>query len=412
MPVKPSTRKPRVRSVKEKQNNVTKPYDLLDQGNPNPTLDHNRAEDISVKGDTFKDPKIGLGDFWEAIKFYIDNKVKPSVVVNNQQIGVPVDYAFPERWNAAQKQGYLRDKDGRILLPAIAIKRDTIVRNRSLGNKLDGNMVHQYQVFKTGYSSLNQYDNFSVLTNSIPRREFRIAPVPDYVIITYNCSVYCNFQEDLDRIIQAFSYSADAYWGQVDLLQFKVKIDQFTDTIKYTQGDDRSVRADFNITLNGYLLPETIERDLSAKKKFISKAQVILRTITTSANPDIEIRNAARQNIIVGGAASVANNNRPPAPGLSTDIIKYINTNKEINATSNTSNVAVFTASFLPAPIGFPATSLDNFIFFANGQLIEKTAIISFVDNGSGQCILTVNISLLDYTFGSDYIITAIGKFL
>jgi len=415
MPVKPSTRKPKVRSVEEKQNHLIHPDPELGIGNPNPRRDNNRALDISVNGDQFKDPIIGLGDFYKAVKYYIENKVKPSVVINNQQVSVPLEYAFPERWFAAEKQGYLRDKDGRMLLPVIAIKRGGITRNRTLGNKLDGNIVHNYQIFKTGYSNLNQYDNFSVLTNSVPRKEFRLSPVPDYVMVTYNCSVYCNYQEDLDRVIEAFTYVGESYWGRTDLFMFKATIDQYTDVIEYSQGKDRSVRSDFDITINGYILPDSVERNISTQKKFISKSQVVLRAITTSDNPDTEIRTTSGIPP-TNAAVSVVDNARSGGGGgggsLTADVVLYIDTNKSIDSISTTTNTATFNAAFLAAPAGFPATSVDDFIFFANGQYITKTAIISFIDNGLGQCILTVNTTILDYSFSSDYVVTAVGKFV
>ena len=135
--------RPRPKSPEEKQNDLITPYEELGRGNPNPIDLHNRGNDVSVKGDDQKDVTINLDDFFNAIKYYVENKVKPSVIVNNQQIPVPLEWCFSERWNAAQKEGYLRDKTGRMLLPVIAIKRQNITRNRNLGNKLDGNKVNQ-----------------------------------------------------------------------------------------------------------------------------------------------------------------------------------------------------------------------------------------------------------------------------
>lgn len=280
----PSFRKPTKDSPDQIINKEITPYDLLNRGNPN--IPENRGDDVSVRSDINKEITISLEDFFIAIKVYIQDKIKPTIIEGGQQIPVPVEYASSERWYAAQKEGFLRDREGRALLPVITMKRTNVVRNRDLGNKLDGNRVHNYQVFQTQYNRKNIYDNFSLLTNRIPVKEYRIAPVPDYVIVTYNCSIFCNMQEDIDRIIQSFIFAADAYWGQYDRFRFKVNIEEFTDSIEYSQGEDRSVRSDFNIVLNGYLLPDSVNRDTALQKKILSKATLIFTSeIVNTSQP-------------------------------------------------------------------------------------------------------------------------------
>jgi hypothetical protein len=90
-------------------------------------------------------------------------------------------------------------------------------------------------------------------------------------------------------------------------------------------------------------------------------------------------------------------------------IVAYLNTNKEQQGTYISSNKVSF-GQWLAAPSTLPATSIDNFIFSCNGQLIEKSAIISFSEV-SGGSELTVNVPLLGYSFESDDVIIAIGKF-
>src|SRR6201986_1474172 len=130
----PQQKKPVKDSPTELINKQITPYDLLGRGNPNPVNDTNRGEDVSVNGDKTKEFKIGLEDLFLAVRYYINDIVKPSIIENDQVVPVKVEYAFPERWNSAQKEGFLRDKEGRKLLPAIAIKRTNVTRNRTLGN--------------------------------------------------------------------------------------------------------------------------------------------------------------------------------------------------------------------------------------------------------------------------------------
>lgn len=266
----PIQNKPRPVTQKEAINKQIHPNPALGIGNPNVTK--NRAADVSVKNDTFKEVTISLEDVYKAIADYIKNTIKPVVVENGQQIQVPVEYAFGDRWNEVQKNGFLRDKEGRLLLPMIVIKRDTIAKNRTIGNKLDGNQVHLYQSFITQYTQKNQYDNFAVLTGRIPVKQHHLVPIPDYVTITYNVSILTNSQKHSDEIIQAFTFAENSYWGQTERFKFSATIDNFADAVEYSQGEDRSVRCNFNIVVNAYLLPDSINRNLASTKKVLSKA--------------------------------------------------------------------------------------------------------------------------------------------
>ena len=412
MAEKPIRRSPRPKSPTEIINEQITPYDLLGVGNPNPIKDTNRGNDVSIKNNVNKDFEIGLKDLYAAVKYYICEIVKPSVIENGNYIPVPVEYAFAERWQAAQKEGFLRDKEGRILLPIITVMRSSIERNRTLGNKLDGNKVHNYQMLQTRYNRLNIYDNFSVLTNREPVKEYMLTPVPDYFIVTYKCSIFCNYQEHVDQIIQAFSFLADSYWGEYERFKFKVNIGQFTDSIQYNQGEDRSVRADFDIVLNGYLLPDTIARSIATQKKVLSPSQLLFTLETTESDIEnfgtsvISNKNKKGAAIIIDSIGGGSSNTQ----GYSAAALIYLDTNVTLFASSFTTNTATFAASFLTAPSPLPATSLSNFQFFYNGQLID-TGIVSFSDNGNGTSTLTINPSSLGYSFTQGSTITAVGKF-
>ena len=112
----------------------------------------NRGNDVSTKGDRVKDISIGLEDIDGAILYYFENIIKPTVIQNGQRIAVPIIYSNQELWKAIQADGYYRDANSKIMAPLITFKRDNIEKNRNLGNKLDGNKVHLYQVFEKKYT--------------------------------------------------------------------------------------------------------------------------------------------------------------------------------------------------------------------------------------------------------------------
>ena len=96
---------------------------------------------------------------------------------------------------------------------------------------------------------------------------------------------------------------------------------------------------------------------------------------------------------------------------VSNDSLVYINTNKQLTGTVTSAVTVTFNSTWLIAPAGLPATSIDNFTFFCNGQFIEKSAIVSFVE-ASGNSTLTINSAQLGYSFEATDEIIAIGKFI
>ena len=135
-------RKPIPKTQKELSNELSGANNSL-LGNPNLANPNfagpNRSLQDSFKGDTVKPFTIGIQDLDEAIMYYFQNVIRPFVIQNGNRIEVPVIYGAPERWKSVQRDGYYKDKNGAIMAPLIMFKRNTIEKNRSLGNKLDGN---------------------------------------------------------------------------------------------------------------------------------------------------------------------------------------------------------------------------------------------------------------------------------
>jgi hypothetical protein len=207
--------------------------------------------------------------------YYFNNVIKPFVIQNNERIAVPVIYGSPERWKSIQKDTYLRDKKGAIMMPIIVFKRDTIDKNRSLANKLDANMPNLYTTFQKAYNNKNFYSNFNVLNNRIPTKQFLANVVPDYVNLTYSCIVQTYYVEQLNKIIEAINYASDSYWGNPDRFKFRARIDSFTTVTELQQSQERLVRGTFTLKMYGYIVPDVIQKDMKAIKKFNDKSKII-----------------------------------------------------------------------------------------------------------------------------------------
>jgi hypothetical protein len=231
---------------------------------------------MSFKGDTTKQFTVGLQDIDESIMYYFQNVIRPTVYQNGVRTSVPVIYGAPERWKSVQKDGYYKDKNGAIMAPLIMFKRDTIDKNRSLTNKLDANSPHLYSSWMKTYNGKNAYSNFNVLTNHKPVEQFVVNVVPDYVTLTYTCAIQTYYVEQMNKIIEAINYASDSYWGDPERFKFKASIDSYSTTVEITDSTNRVIKGTFTIKLFGYIIPNTIQKELTAIKKYNSKAQVII----------------------------------------------------------------------------------------------------------------------------------------
>ena len=110
------------KTQKEISNSTIIPYEKLERGNPNSTGGVNRSEQISSKGNTSKPFGLGIKDIDEAISYYFNNVIKPSVMQNGQRIAVPIKYGSAERWKDAQREGYYRDDKAKSWLLLLFLK--------------------------------------------------------------------------------------------------------------------------------------------------------------------------------------------------------------------------------------------------------------------------------------------------
>jgi hypothetical protein len=262
-----------------------------EQGNPNSFVEDgktNRSLNLSFKDDTTKPFSVGIKDIDEAIFYYFQNIIKPTVIQNGQILPVPVVYASPEKMKSYQKDGYYRDQNGKIQAPLIAFKRESIDKNRTIANKLDANNPNNFGVFTKKYNPKNAYDNFHVLNNRVPVKTNYAVVMPDYLTITYSFTVFTYYVEQLNKIVEAIEYASDAYWGDPQLFQFRAMIDSFNFQTELNTSDERLVRSTFTVKLNGYIVPEVIQRDLNAIKKFNDKAKILLAIETDVSFEDVK----------------------------------------------------------------------------------------------------------------------------
>ena len=226
----------------------------------------NRGEQIALDSKA----KIGitLYDIDFAMMEYMTDVVIPDVEENGTKVKVPLIYGNPERWKAATKDGYIRDQRGKIQIPLIMYKRNSIARDDSLANTMNRNISYPTL---TKYNKKQKYDKFSLMNDIKPNVEaFNIA-VPDYVTVSYEVMIWTNFTEHMNKIVEQFQYATDEYWGDKKKYKFRVRIDSFDNQTEVGQGSERVVRTSFTMAVNAYLLPSEFNNKPTSNKEFTPK---------------------------------------------------------------------------------------------------------------------------------------------
>lgn len=239
----------------------------------------NRATQIRRDTDEFKTFTVSLLDIDTAIFTYLDTVINLTVEDNGENVKVPIFYGSPERWKAIQSDGYLRDNQGKLQLPAIMYKRNTVAKNENLATL---NRHLTVQVYKK-YDEKNKYDKFSILTKkSAPVGQLLNVTLPDHVTLTYEFMLWTEYVEQMNALIEKINFAAEEYWGDPKRFKFRVYINDYNNTTEVNSGKDRMVRTTFNMTVQSYLLPDSFENKKSTTTKSITNRKIVVTSETVN----------------------------------------------------------------------------------------------------------------------------------
>lgn len=336
-------------------------------GQTGPTF--NRANDVQIESGVPRELNIGLKDLDYAIEYYLKNVIQPTINDNGTVRPVPIYYGSPEKWKNFQADGYLRDREDKILAPIIAYKRTTVAKNRALGNKVDANHPQVYYTQQVKYSQQNRYDQFSKLTNQKPIKTFVNTVMADFVDLTYEVIVWTDYVSHMNDIVEAILYSEGSFWGEEERFKFRTKIDNFTNTTDLLVDNERIVRTNFTLTLFGYIVPDAKVKQLSDKLSEVTynAREVVIDTVVP--------------NISAAGATKTA-----------------------IGITSQTATFETILSN--------PNVSPQDFYIEINGQQIMGSAIESVTQTPNNTITIGFNVEQLGYTLIPGDNVTVTGKYI
>lgn len=334
----------------------------------------NRAEQTRRDDDVIRTAKRTTYDIDYAIKWFIDNEIRPQIISNQTVIPVPSIWANGEKWDNVRRLGYLRDEKGMLQSPLIMLKRNTVTERDSV-KTLDVNrpQSENVRIYKSKYNERNRYEDslFPIPVNQPASSEkIYIADIPKYVTIDYDMMIWCDFTTQLNSLIdQILPYGRFA-WGN-EFNKFTTTIGPISFETVNTTGEDRIVRSTIPLSVLGTLLSEQEVRRSTLRKMYSIKqltfdqyVDVDVDLFSTTIVPKQLIRLATSGvSFNVSGATNAK---------ISPETMAYLTTLTEYQATYSSTTTVTVNAYAAINPVTLTTATKNEFDIYINGQYIDK----------------------------------------
>lgn len=236
----------------------------------------NRAFNVSRETDKLKNFTVTIKDIDNTVFEHLQ-KMQLSVVDSGNNIKVPFFYASPEKWKSVRNDGFLRDNNGKIILPALVFYRSSSEVDTAMQTF---NKYLRYAVIKQ-YSQKNQYTRFSALLGkNVPINEIYNVVMPDHMNFNYKFIIWTEYIEQMNSLVEKINFETNDYWGSSTGFRFRTQVSSYQHATEIENGKDRLVKTEFDLILKGYLLPELFAPGLdgfkSTTEKILTPKKIIM----------------------------------------------------------------------------------------------------------------------------------------
>ena len=250
---------------KYRNEDKSKPNLTQTQSSTSEDVKLNKAKQLRRDQDNVKNVSVGIYDIDSAFSNFLQNEVKPTIEDDGRFYPVPVMYASPEKWASAQRDGFMKDDNGMMLTPVISFKRNNLSINTDLAKLKVAENEDTHQMFERTYTKVNRYDQFSVLTGQTPKKEYMSVERPDYVNLEYEVVVWCDYMEQVNKIVEQIVFFQGRSFG--DRYKFVIKGDSYSFETISEMGQDRITKASINLTAKAYIVPEYAAMSNNTKRR-------------------------------------------------------------------------------------------------------------------------------------------------
>ena len=115
--------------------------------------------------------------------------------------------------------------------------------------------------------------------------------MPDHMVFTYHFIVWTEYVEQMNGLIERLNFESEDYWGDIRGLKFRTRIKSFEHVIELSVDQDRMVKTEFDLLVNGYLLPDVINKfqgQTDTTRKWMTPKKVIMGTEVVSSGFDMQ----------------------------------------------------------------------------------------------------------------------------
>ncbi len=339
-----------------------------------------RALEVRRDTDTQKNFTISLEDIDTTILTQL-KQFQLQIQDVGKKVSVPIFYGSPERWVSAQRDGYMRDQQGRIILPAMIIKRTTSADDDTM--RLF-NRYLQASVMKL-YSTKNKYTQFTMLTGkNAPVNEVYHIVVPDHMLLTYHLIIWTALAEQMNPLVETLKFNAMDYWGsRTGGFRFRVNIENFSHTVEIQASEDRMVKSECDMEVHAYILPDTItklDRHEMTTQKLLTPKKMVLGVETVASDFDFETLDRNREMWRNPLYSNLQADVKIPGPPVSVDtsLITGLPTIRVDNTPIFLRIVPIPSTQFAGGQDGDMSYDSEYFYFHTSGQW-KRVAISEFI---------------------------------
>jgi hypothetical protein len=80
--------------------------------------------------------------------------------------------------------------------------------------------------------------------------------------------MWTDYVEHMTKLIELFLYHAGSYWGN-EYYRFYSQVDNFSENIEMSSNAQRTVKCNFDLQVNGYILPDSYLKHLTNTKEYV-----------------------------------------------------------------------------------------------------------------------------------------------
>jgi hypothetical protein len=376
----------------------------------------NRSEQMRRDDDIIRTSQRTVYDIDYAIKWFIENEMRPQIEADKQIIAVPVIFSNGEKWDNVRRLGYLRDEKGMLQSPLIMLKRNSVVEKDNQ-RTLDVNRGYpgNYFVHKSKYNSRNRYEDelipIPINNTTADSEKIYVVDIPKYVTVEYDMMLWCDFTTQLNGLVDQILPYGRFSWGN-EGNKFPTAIGQVSFETVNTVGEDRLVRATIPLTVQGTLLSAQEARKSTLRKMYSVKKltfeQVIDVDVDIFSTTVVPPQLLQTQNVLVSGGSVVVSGGGTTATIDLATMTYLTNLSDKVATYVSTTTISI---SSLAAtnPVTLAAATKNEFNVYINGQYIDKMAYTWTPSSTINQTIV-FDTSILGYGIEVNDVIVINGR--